>query len=122
MPPDRPLRARLWDRLVFGAISGAFGAVFGVAAGLLAAMLFRTSAALVPVVIFSGGYFFCVGALRGADAAFVVGEGLHVAEMAVRAQARMVPEPKNDETPGTWRAPALLVIWLAFVGTITCFW
>lgn len=116
----------LRDRLVFGAISGLFGAVLGLAAGLVAAMLFRTSAALAAVVVLSAIYFFCVGVVRGPDAAFLVAEAFHAAEMAVRAQAAtngVFPDPaQREERLEAWGAAGLLVIWLAMVGVLTWLW
>lgn len=86
-------------------------------------MIFRTAAGVMPSALFSVLYFFCVGAIRGPDAGFLVGEVLHAVGMAVRAEAAnngVFPDQTEGEgQPRAWRSLWLVVIWLLMLAVIT---
>lgn len=113
----------VWERTVFGAISGLFGGILGLAAGLLAAMLFQTGAGLAAVVIFSVIYFFCIGAVRGPDAGFVAGEAFMAMSAAVRSfsasNGLIYRDPGSYDQPRAWRSVGVLVAWIGLVAVIT---
>lgn len=114
---------RVWDRVVFGAIASAFGAALGLGVALVAAMIFRTTAGLFTCVLFSVICFFAVGTVRGPDAGFLVGEVLHVAGMAVRAEAvdnAVLPDrAEHQDQPRSWRSFWLVVVWVIGIAVLT---
>ena len=126
MRPDRGASTvkapSVWDRIVFGAISGVCGAILGLAAALLVAMVFRTSAGVAASVVCSTLYFFCVGFLRGPDAGFLVAEALSAAGLLVRAgtvESMGVPPEDHRDHPRNWAAPWLLLAWFVMVVLVT---
>ena len=111
------------DRIVFGAISALIGVALGAVAALLAAVALDTSPPVRVVLIFSAAYFFCVGAVRGADAGFFVGEAMSALGAIGAAEAGMMPgNALEHDKPSAWRSIWLLGVWLLLVSFITWRW
>jgi hypothetical protein len=106
----------LWDRVVFGSISAIVGAVLGALAAFLAAVAFDSSPEWTRVTGFSILFFFGVGALRGPDAGFFVGQafsavaGIGAVEVGVASGGT-----EYRDEPRSWNSVWLLGVWLAVV-------
>ena len=108
----------MWDRTVYGAISSAFGCLLGLGASLCTFLVFH-DCPIRWMVLVSAVYFFFVGAVRGPDAGFVMGEALSAVTGAVASETGFVAGiQQNSQQPNSWTSPATLVAWaliMAFV-------
>lgn len=116
--PDKPLT--FWDRTVYGAISAAFGTLLGLAACACLIFAFRSSMPIRAILFASAVYFFVVGMVRGADAAFFVVEAFTSVAGAAFAETGAIPRPGqgSDNRWAAWSSPVLLVGWIVIVGVI----
>jgi hypothetical protein len=102
----------IWDRFVYGCISAAFGALFGLGAALFVFLVFHNTSPVRSLVLVSAAYFAAVGAVKGPDAGFMVGDALSAAAGAAAADAgEQLAGPSDLQQPSSWQSPALLVIW-----------
>jgi hypothetical protein len=106
----------VWDRIVFGALSGLVGALLGIVAGFLAAVFLDFVPFAPAAVIFSTLYFFCIGAVRGPNAGFFAGEALGVVGALGAAEAGVIPgNSLEHHQPSAWSSVWLLGVWFAIV-------
>jgi hypothetical protein len=96
------------------------GTLIGLVVALLAAVALASPPAFLAIAIFSAAYFFCIGAVRGPDAGFFVGEALSALGVIGAAEAGAIPgEQRQDHRPSAWRSVWLLGIWLVVVVLVT---
>jgi hypothetical protein len=114
----RPLS--IWDRIVFGSIAALVGGVLGLLAAVLGAVAFDSPPAWRTVLTFSLVFFFCVGAARGPDAGFLMGEALSAIGGIGAAEAGVaLGDTEGHDKPRSWRSAWLLGTWLAVVAVLT---
>lgn len=115
----KPLR--LSDRIVLGFVSGCIGAILGGLAAVFVAFGLRADAIAWSIVPVSGLYFFAIGAIRGPDAGFFVGDALSVIGAASVSAAGAIPgESPHAERPSAWGSTWLLVAWLVMIAILGC--
>jgi hypothetical protein len=109
----------LWDRAVFGAISGVVGALLGLAVALLGAVAFDSAPAWRAISVFSAVYFFAMGAIRGADAGFFVGDALSAVAAVAATEVGAIPgDTERRDKPSAWGSVWSLGAWLTIVAVI----
>ncbi|MDB5873639.1 MAG: hypothetical protein JWQ07_3081 [Ramlibacter sp.] len=105
----------LGDRIVIGAIAGVMGAVLGLVAAFLLAFAFESPPALRPIAIFSAVFFFVIGAVRGPDAGFFVGDALSALIQIGADDHEIGGGREGHGKPGAWSSVWLLATWGAIV-------
>jgi hypothetical protein len=113
-----PLAIR--DRAAYGFIAAAFGVLLGLGASLCLFFAFHSSIPVRWIVLASAIYFFIIGAVRGADAAFFTAEAITVVAGAALVETGVAPETggRSDSRWASWSSPVLLMVWLAIVGVL----
>lgn len=114
-PPEKkrqkntPTHLSIFDRIEFGVISAFFGLLIG---GLIALVVVGLSYIVLGegrsyntwLVWFSVGYFFLVGALRGAEAAETIVDGLAATAAVVLGGFGAVGSGQPYDTDMQWRS------------------
>jgi hypothetical protein len=102
----------VWDRVVYGAISGALGSLLGLGAAMCLFVVFYDGLSFRWMGFASALYFFVVGVFRGPDAGFVVGEALSAITGVAAAEAGFIAvSNSNSQQPSIWKSPLLLGVW-----------
>jgi hypothetical protein len=104
-----------WDRVVYGVIAALFGSLLGLGAALCLFFVFYDGLSFPWMVLVSAVYFFVIGAIRGPDAGFIVGEAFSAITGVAAAEAGFAANTApsaNSQQSSTWKSPVLLALWV----------